>query len=154
MPSPPRRPPIARVLRGLRWRLDRRGGARRRGMLQHEVGWAARRRGGVIVPDKTAGPDDVAIAERLLTAHRAAAAAAPEASAAGREDIWTMISAEQGGFASILERGDARELAAYLVNVSRHDASVGISQGDREYERLGSDPAYRRFVARLARDKL
>lgn len=156
MPPPSRRLPIAPFVRGLRRMLDMESARRRRGMIEHDIGWAARRDGGVIVPDKTAGADDVAIAERLLAAHRAAAAAAPAPalSAAGREDIWTTISAQQGQFASVLDRGDAGELAGYLVNVSRHDAAVGITQGDREYERLRSDPAYRRFVARLVRDKL
>ena len=142
-----------RVLRG----LDPRGGVRRRRILQHAGGLRPPRVDAVIVADKRAGEDDVGIAERLLASHRAAARSAPRDAGAGageRSDIWTIITAEQGGFAALLRRGDAHELAAYLCNVSRHDASAGITQGDREYERLLADSSYRRFVALLIKDKL
>ena len=135
--------------------LDVRARGRRRRILQHEVG-LLRRPGvdAIIVPDKAPGDDDVAIAERLLAAHRAAAASAPPASPDGPRDVWTFIVAGQERFAALLRDGDPRQLAAYLCNVSRHDASVGITQGDLEHERLLADRAYRDFVARLIHDKL
>jgi len=61
---------------------------------------------------------------------------------------------QQGRFASILQRGDAHELAVYLCNVSRHDAAAGITQGEHEFQRITSERAYRRFVALMVLDKL
>lgn len=139
---------------GLRERLDAGAAARRLQVLQHDLRRARPHVDDVIVADKVATEDDVAIAERLLAAHRAAARSAPARPKARRDDVWTAIVARQGGFAAILERGDPRELAAYLCNVSRHDASVGITQGDEQYERIVNDRSYREFVALMAVDKL
>lgn len=109
----------------------------------------------VLVEDKIATPDDLLIAERLLTAHRAAIRSAMQAPTADqRKDIWTMIEARQTRFTSVLERGDPRELATYLCNVSRHDASVGITQGDEEFRRITSSRSYRNHLALMAKDKL
>lgn len=93
-------------------------------------------------------------ARRLLDAHRRTAAWAAAHPGADRPDVWTMIAAQQTRFASVLASGNPHELARYLCNVSRQDAAVGISQGDREYERLAANRAYRRFVATMAKDKL
>lgn len=140
---------------GLRERLDANAAQRRLKILQHEIGRPLPQVDDVIVADKVATEHDVAIAKRLLAAHRAAGRTAPETPPhAQRDDVWTMIVARQGSFASILDRGDPRELATYLCNVSRHDASAGITQGDAEYERIVNDRPYREFVALMARDKL
>jgi hypothetical protein len=120
--------------------------------VQHETGLVRPRVKAVVVADKAPSAQDVAIAERLLKAHRAAVRCGPPP--AGPDDLWAIIVAEQGRFLSILERGDPLELAACLCNVARHDASVGITQGDREFERITSDRAYRRFVALMTKDKL
>jgi hypothetical protein len=135
-------------------RLDVAARARRRAILQHRTGRGRAGVTGVIVADKLPTADDVAIAGRLLAAHRASRASAPALAVGARDDVWTQITADQGGFAAVLQRGDAGELAAYLCNVSRHDASIGITQGDGEHRRLTRDPAYRRFVALMATDKL
>lgn len=90
------------------------------------------------------------IAKRLLAAY----AAATETGHADRTDVWTDIAEAQPRFSGILHRGNPEELAAYLVNVSRHDASVGITQGDAEFARLSTDRAYRNFVGAMAYDKL
>lgn len=140
---------------GLRERLDPAAVQRRLKILQHEIGPPLPQVDDVIVADKVATEHDVAIAKRLLAAHRAAGRSAPETPPeAQHDDVWTMIVERQSSFASILERGDPRELATYLCNVSRHDGSVGITQGDAEYERIVNDRAYREFVALMARDKL
>ncbi len=54
----------------------------------------------------------------------------------------------------MLRTGKAEQLASYLCNVSRHDASIGITQGDAEYARIRRDPSYRNFVAVMAKDKV
>lgn len=139
----------------LRLRLDVKARVRRRRILQHDAGLVGRRVEHVVVADKVAAPADVVIAERLLAAHRAAARSAPRSLPAGdRDDVWTTITAQQGRFARILEEGDPVRLATYLCNVSRHDASVGITQGDGEHRRIIRDRSYREFVALMAKDKL
>jgi hypothetical protein len=136
-------PPLAR------WSTHR----RQRDVIQHHLARRSAPAEGVIVADKTPTPVDVEIANRLLAAYRAAAAAAGAQSARGN-DLWTMIAGQQSRFASILENGDPAELAAYLCNVSRHDASIGITQGEGEYRRIARDPNYRDFLALMAKDKL
>ncbi|HUR86497.1 MAG TPA: putative sugar O-methyltransferase [Solirubrobacteraceae bacterium] len=141
-------------LQGLRGRVDVRGRVRRRRILQHQPGLSRRQVEPILVADKAATAHDVEIAERLLAAHHAAADSAPTAPTTAREDVWTAITAGQASFASLLERGEAEALATYLCNVSRHDASVGITQGHHEYARLVADRSYREFVALMAKDKL
>ena len=127
---------------------------RRQAMLQHRVG---RRRPPIaagIVPDIEPGAPDIAIAARLLAAHRAAAAAGPPLPDPARADLWRGIYRRQRRFAEVLARGDAHELAGYLCNVSRHDASQGITQGNVEYARITRDRSYRDFLALLTKDTL
>lgn len=141
---------------GYRSQISRVERKRRDGMLQHPRSRLRSAPPGSIVPDKTPAPGDVAIATRLLAAHRRATESAPAepGDAAGNRDVWTVIAERQGRFASILERDDAEELAAYLCNVSRHDASHGITQGEGEYRRIVVDGAYRGFLLTMAWDKL
>jgi hypothetical protein len=133
--------------------LTRRERNRRRAILQHDLGAREASASGILIPDKPPTSEDVAIAGRLLRAFRAAAEngapADPE-----RRDLWTIIAIQQEKFTSLLHTGDEEQLASYLCNVSRHDASVGITQGDREYRRILSDPAYRDFVTLMTKDKL
>jgi len=146
--------PAGDRIQDLRLRLDVRARVRRRSVLQHTGGHAGRRVAPVVVADKVATAQDVAIAERLLAAHRAAVDSAPPPPASAREDVWTTNAAHQGRFAGILDDGDPGRLAAYLCNVSRHDAAVGITQGDDEHRRITHDHAYRDFVGLMAKDKL
>jgi hypothetical protein len=109
---------------------------------------------GVLVGDKTPTSEDIAIAGRLLRAFRAATASGDAEHNSEHHDVWTVIAAQQGHFASILRRGDDEELARYLCNVSRHDAAVGITQGHEEYKRIAADRSYRGFLVLMAKDKL
>jgi hypothetical protein len=123
-------------------------------MLQHHVG---RRRPPIaaeIVPDIQPETRDVEIAARLLAAHRAAAADGPPLPDPARADLWRGIYRRQRRFAEVLARGDPHELAGYLCNVSRHDASQGITQGDVEFARITRDRSYRDFLALLTKDSL
>jgi hypothetical protein len=108
----------------------------------------------VIVADKIPTADDVVIAGRLLRAFRAATQSSGARLDPERRDLWTIIAAHQRGFASLLRAGDDEELARYLCNVSRHDAAIGITQGDAEYKRILRDRSYREFLALMAKDKL
>ena len=146
--------PAGDRVQDLRHRLDVRARVRRRSVLQHGSGHAGRRVEHLVVADKVATAADVTIAERLLAAHRAAVHNAPPPPAGDRADVWTTIAAQQGRFARILEDGDAARLADYLCNVSRHDAAMGITQGDGEHRRITHDRSYREFVALMAKDKL
>jgi hypothetical protein len=127
---------------------------RRLQIIQHDLGGRSVAAAGVIVPDKTPSAEDVAIAERLLRAFRAATEGSEAGSSSQTPDLWTIITAEQGQFASVLRRGDGAELAGYLCNVCRHDATIGIVQGNDEYARIVSDRSYRDSIALMAKDKL
>jgi hypothetical protein len=132
-------------------RADRRNRDR---VLQHDQGDRRASANSVIVADKTPAPDDVAIADRLLRAFRAGAQRKSWARAKGGSDLWTIIGGQQSRFAGLLSTGNSEELAAYLCNVARHDAAIGITQGDGEYGRILADASYRDFVALMAKDKL
>lgn len=104
----------------------------------------------LIVPDVPATPRDVEIAERLLRAWRRAMADHRTPA----QDLWTLVIDGQRRFLELLRQGDPRTLAAYLCNMSRHDATLGTVQGEAEHARLLRDGAYRAYIARMAKDKL
>jgi hypothetical protein len=122
-------------------------------VLQHRARGRRLPARATIVRDKEPGEEDVAIARRLLAAHGAAlqdGLGAPR----GRTDLWTLLYERQRGFAALLERGDADELAAYMCNVARHRAGEGIAQGRQQFDRIVHDARYRRFLALATWDKL
>lgn len=128
--------------------------SRRLEVLQHNTGRRQVAAAGVVVQDKAATREDIAIAGRLIRAFRAATQGHDPTRSPEQRDLWTDIASRQTRFTSILRNGDDEELAQYLCNVSRQDAAIGITQGDEEYARILSDPAYRHFLAVMAKDKL
>jgi hypothetical protein len=138
---------------GTRWLMtsDERRGRRR--IIQHYPGRHRVSTKSVLVAEKAPTSEDVAIAGRLLRAFRAGYGSR---STAGREspDLWTIINSQQGHFASILHEGNEEDLAAYLCNVARYDAAIGIIQGDREYERIKRDRPYRDYLSLMVKDKI
>jgi hypothetical protein len=90
----------------------------------------------------------VTIANRLLSAYRRTNWQSE------KNDLWASIKKRQGYFLELLSRNDPEELAAYLCNMSRHDATIGTVQGDYEFHRIKRDPIYRRFVSRRIKDQL
>jgi len=145
-------PAIRSLLHRSQQRLHRSEQRRRRELMQHSGGSSRPHNQAVVVPDRQPDAGDVAIATRLLAAYREASRYG--GSNRGHEDVWTDIAGRQVRFASILERGDAFELALYLCNVSRHDASEGITQGLGEFTRIMRDPSYRDVVVLMVKDKL
>ncbi len=129
------------------------GRSRRAQIVTHPVGWRPVKVDALIVPDRSPTPRDVEIAARLLRAYEASAPPVQRASS-DRQDIWTAIRDQQSEFETVLGRRDPELLAEYLCNVSRHDASIGIVQGDQEYDRIVADRSYRSFVGLMAKDKL
>jgi len=124
---------------------------RHRTILRHARGRRRPNDRAVIVPDKTATAEDVEIAARLLLAYKMAVAAAPTGT---RSDVWSGIAEQQQEFGAILAADDAGRLAQYLCNVSRRDASIGITQGVFEFRRISRDVSYRNYLALLAKDRL
>jgi len=121
--------------------------------MQHQVGSPPPVIPAIVVPDIAPSEIDVAIAARLITAYLACKkeeAAHPVIGA----DVWSAIRKLQERFFAVLESGDPKALAAYLCNMSRHDATIGISQGDGEYQLIVSSPEYRHFRVILIKDKL
>lgn len=104
------------------------------------------------VPDLSPTETDVGYAKRLLTAYELVQA---HDSVVRPNDIWTAIAKrQQQSFFDVLTAGDPQQLAAYLCNMSRSDATHGTVQGAVEYRRLKRSAYYRRFIARMAKDKL
>ena len=124
-----------------------------RAWIQHEIGNPQPHVPRLVVPDIAPSEIDEAIAARLIAAYSAckkAEAAYPTIGA----DIWSAIRKLQAHFFTVLESGDAKALAAYLCNMSRHDATIGIGQGDGEYRWITTSPEYESFRALLIKDKL
>ena len=122
--------------------------------LAHAFGDAPPAVASVIVPDLAPTEQDVRIAARLLVAYRRAAAEEARRGCAPRGDCWAWIRTLQPDFLGTLDRNDPADLAAYLCNMSRRDATIGTDQGNLEYDRLRSDPAYRDRFALRYKDKL
>jgi hypothetical protein len=124
---------------------------RRAQMLMHHSEGRAVRFETEIIADKSPTERDVQTAQRLLAAYHVGRERAA-ASAAGRDDLWTLINQMQTTYSSLLEARDPEALAAYLVNVCRHDAAHGIVQGNQEYAAITGGRAYRRFLGRQYKD--
>jgi hypothetical protein len=107
----------------------------------------------VIVPDILPGAHDVAICKRLLDAFHCSHADTA-AGATQSEDLWSEIERQQRELFDVLERRNPEELAAYLCNMSRQDATIGTVQGSHEFDRITHDAQYRTFLALMAKDKL
>ena len=130
--------------------IDRNETSRQAAILAHYFGNAPSNVPCVIVPDIEETERDVAIAERIIKAYRLASPGhkVPD------PDIWTAIKEGQAKFLALLNQDDPRALAEYLCNMNRHDATTGTVQGKDEYDRIGRDPSYRRFIALMTKDKL
>jgi len=97
---------------------------------------------------------DVAICQRLLSAYLHAVEDRTRYCSSKNEDIWTAIAKRQRIFFELLDGNDPAQLAAYLCNMSRHDATHGTVQGESEYRHLKRSGRYRAYIARMAKDKL
>ncbi len=124
-----------------------------RAWIQHEIGNPRPAIPRIVTPDIAPSEIDEAIAGRLIAAYNACKKAEAEYPAIGA-DIWSAIRKLQAGFFSVLESGEPKALAAYLCNMSRHDATIGITQGDGEYRWVTTSPDYESFRALLIKDKL
>jgi hypothetical protein len=124
-----------------------------RAWIQHEIGNRRPAVRGILVPDIAPSEIDEAIAERLIAAYKACKKEEAAYPAIGA-DIWSAIRRLQEGFFSILESDDPKGLATYLCNMSRHDATIGITQGNGEYGWITTSPEYQHFRALLIKDKL
>ena len=70
------------------------------------------------------------------------------------EDIWSHNRLIQPTFFAALGSQDPTVLAAYLCNMCRHDATHGTVQGYREHLKVKYIPLYRRYIAKVIKDKL
>lgn len=106
------------------------------------------------IPDIEPDSFDVSCCERLLRAYSRAVEDRVLHSNPKNVDIWTTIAVHQRNFFEVLESKDPARLAAYLCNMSRHDATHGTVQGEVEYRHLKRSARYRNYIARMAKDKL
>lgn len=121
--------------------------------LVHEIGPTLPRLEAAFVPDISPTAEDEAIVERALGAYRRAAASAP-AGDGKAGDLWTIIAHLQRKYFDLLQRADVKGLAAYLCNMSRMDATIGLVQGPREFDRIRNDREFRLTRPILIQDKL
>jgi hypothetical protein len=121
--------------------------------VQHEFGtpWPEIPR--QIIPDIEPSDQDQAIAERLLAAYAACLREEENHPSIGA-DLWSGIRKLQGSFLSVLASRNPKELAGYLCNMARRDATIGITQGDGEHGWITTSPEYAEFRALLIKDKL
>lgn len=124
-----------------------------RAWLQHETGDNWPKIHAVVVPDRQANEVDELIATRLLASYVACKKEEAKHPSIGA-DIWSSIKSLQGRFLSVLESHNAKELASYLVNMSRHDATIGLTQGEGEHRWITTSKSYEQFRALLIKDKL
>lgn len=108
----------------------------------------------VVVPDIAPTDRDVRIAGRLLRAYHRAAEEEARRGCAPAGDCWEWIKTLQAEFLATLHRNDPGELAAYLCNMGRRDATIGTDQGNLEYDKIVADPAHRDRFALRFKDKL
>lgn len=127
---------------------------RRADILAHRTGLRRVVVESLIVPDLAPDRRDVEIAERLLAAYRRSVAVEAHHPKWVGSDIWSHIRNRQSVFLNLLDLEDAAALAAYLCNMSRHDATLGTVQGHLEYRRILRSRSYRRHIALMAKDKL
>jgi hypothetical protein len=121
--------------------------------MQHEIGATRPAVAGEIGADIAATPSDVAIAERLLAAYSASERERQRHRAPG-VDMWSSIGKLQRPFHAMLGAGDPEALAAYLCNMARHDAAIGIGQGPQEHDFILSNADYAYFRRLLIKDKM
>jgi hypothetical protein len=121
--------------------------------IRHPVGTPRPDVPRVVVPDGTPSEIDEAIAVRLLASYNACKKEEAAHPAIG-PDVWSAIRRLQAAFFTVLESGEPKTLAAFLCNMSRHDATIGISQGNEEYRWITSSPEYEHFRALLIKDRL
>jgi hypothetical protein len=97
--------------------------------------------------------EDAEIALRLIEAYRRATADNPSA---GRSaDVWTAIGETQHGeLIGLIDRGDARAVAAYLRALPRRAAGHGFWQGEATFNQLLADPKEQRLRALWFMDNL
>jgi hypothetical protein len=121
--------------------------------MQHEIGSTLPNIPGGITPDIESTPIDVEIAERLLVAY-SASDRERKRYLPGAADLWSSIGKLQIEFFALLESGNPEALAAYLCNMARHDATIGITQGPQEHAFILSNPDYAYFRRLLIKDRL
>jgi len=98
-------------------------------------------------------PDDILIAERLLSSYRRCKEMDEKHSDIGF-DIWSSIRKLQESYINVLDGGDSEALAVYLCNMPKQDATIGITQGNGEYSWITQSKDYRKFKAMSIKDKL
>ncbi|QYE35956.1 putative sugar O-methyltransferase [Polymorphobacter sp. PAMC 29334] len=105
------------------------------------------------MPDIAPTDLDRHIAARLLKAFRMANEA-ERAVIGPTNDIWADVRTIQHSYLDILINGTADQLAFYLCNMYRTDATHGTMQGQHAHRRLTLSGSYNRFMAVWMKDRI
>jgi hypothetical protein len=123
-------------------------------IISHGMGTRTLKVESLIVPDIEPTSRDINIADRLLKAYKRSIENERSHKDVQQADLWSNIKMMQPTFLEVLHKGSPDSLAAYLCNMSRHDATIGTVQGNIEHQRIQHKPNYRDFVALMIKDKL
>jgi len=154
--------PVARrALGAIRAMLDRFGiaaaqerGYRRR-LVTHAFSGSIPRIRTSIAREREPTDVDIGIATRVLDAWHRVIKAYPAASNQLVDDVWTGLARHyHGELLALLEKRNPRAVAEYLCNMSRHDATVGITQGSIEFRKASASGHYRQWGGLLVLDRL
>lgn len=107
------------------------------------------------IPERDPLDLDVEAARRVAAAYEAATRGNTRASAHAVDDLWDGLALRfHGELIDLLRRGDAHALARYLCNMSRHNATAGVTQGEDEFNKLAKSTQYRDWLGLMILDRL
>ncbi len=98
---------------------------------------------------------DLLLTERLLRSYRKAVQDIKIEKKTSRSDMWNFLEkGPHSKFISLLKMRDINEVAYYLCNMSKMGITHGITQGKLDYEKVLSNPIYRKWLSLFNLDKL
>jgi len=127
----------------------------RRKLITHVYHRAAPRIQTSFAPERKPLDPDIEAASRVLNAWHKTTHSNPAAPVHSVDDLWDGIAAHHHGeLITLLQDRNPAILAEYLCNMSRHGATVGITQGETEFRKASTSAQYRHWVGFLVLDRL
>jgi hypothetical protein len=155
------RPAFRRLLSAIRTLFDRLGmptvreRSYQRRLIVHAHAGAAPRIRTSFAPERKPIDVDIEIAIRVLRAWHEATPEKSTLQTTSVADVWDGLAGHyHGELLTILQKKDPFALAEYLCNMSRHGATVGITQGITEFRRISTSRHYREWTGLLTLDRL
>lgn len=107
---------------------------------------------GEIQKDIVPTEQDLLLTKRLLKAYKKALERKNNIT---NKDVWSFLAkGPHAEFVDLLEKENISDIAFYLCNMSRMEIGFGFMQGKNDYNKLLSDPTYRRWLDLFNLDKV